>query len=130
MTLVCDLCLETHRNILDIIKVNQHTTIWVVWFSPDTHTNVTNFTISTADTGRKIVGEFTDLWFFQCSIFQIIILFNSSILNKLTPEKFDKLSLELLNVGITNQIILKGIILLVSALNLMFSSYVDKLLAN
>ena len=39
--------------------------------------------------------------------------FNSSILNKLTPEKFDKLSLELLNVGIANQVILKGIILLV-----------------
>ncbi len=36
-----------------------------------------------------------------------------SILNKLTPEKFDKLSLELLNVGIDSQIILKGIILLV-----------------
>lgn len=35
------------------------------------------------------------------------------ILNKLTPEKFDKLSLELLNVGIETQVILKGIILLV-----------------
>ena len=41
------------------------------------------------------------------------VFFYSSILNKLTPEKFDKLSLELLNVGIANQIILKGIILLV-----------------
>jgi translation initiation factor 4G len=37
------------------------------------------------------------------------------ILNKLTPDKFDKLSLELLNVGIESQQILKGIILLVSA---------------
>ncbi|XP_041366802.1 eukaryotic translation initiation factor 4 gamma 2-like [Gigantopelta aegis] len=36
-----------------------------------------------------------------------------AILNKLTPEKFDKLSLELLNVGIDSQIILKGIILLI-----------------
>ncbi|XP_076449980.1 eukaryotic translation initiation factor 4 gamma 2-like [Babylonia areolata] len=35
------------------------------------------------------------------------------ILNKLTPEKFDKLSLELLNVGIDTPVILKGIILLV-----------------
>lgn len=35
------------------------------------------------------------------------------ILNKLTPEKFDKLSLELLNVGIDNQVILKGVILLI-----------------
>jgi len=35
------------------------------------------------------------------------------ILNKLTPEKFDKLSLELLNVGIDCQTVLKGIILLV-----------------
>ena len=38
----------------------------------------------------------------------------SRILNKLTPDKFDKLSLELLNVGIDTQLILKGIILLVS----------------
>jgi len=36
-----------------------------------------------------------------------------AILNKLTPEKFDKLSLELLNVGIETQVILKGIILLI-----------------
>lgn len=35
------------------------------------------------------------------------------ILNKLTPDKFDKLCLELLNVGISNKNILKGIILLV-----------------
>lgn len=41
----------------------------------------------------------------------------SSILNKLTPEKFDKLSLELLNVGIDSQVILKGIILLVRTTN-------------
>ena len=38
----------------------------------------------------------------------------SSILNKLTPEKFDKLCLELLNVGVDSKLILKGIILLVS----------------
>ena len=35
------------------------------------------------------------------------------ILNKLTPEKFDKLCLELLNVGIDSKVVLKGIILLV-----------------
>ena len=35
------------------------------------------------------------------------------ILNKLTPEKFDKLSLELLNVGIDSPVVLKGVILLV-----------------
>ncbi|XP_050409520.2 eukaryotic translation initiation factor 4 gamma 2, partial [Patella vulgata] len=35
------------------------------------------------------------------------------ILNKLSPEKFDKLSLELLNVGIDSQVVLKGIILLI-----------------
>lgn len=44
----------------------------------------------------------------------IFFIFNSRILNKLTPEKFDKLSLELLNVGIESHVILKGIILLVS----------------
>jgi len=42
------------------------------------------------------------------------------ILNKLTPDKFDKLSLELLNVGIDSQTVLKGIILLVSTLLLYF----------
>lgn len=36
-----------------------------------------------------------------------------SILNKITPEKFDKLGLELLNVGINSQVILRGIILLI-----------------
>ncbi|XP_070199446.1 eukaryotic translation initiation factor 4 gamma 2-like, partial [Littorina saxatilis] len=35
------------------------------------------------------------------------------ILNKLTPEKFDKLSLELLNVGIDSQVVLRGVILLI-----------------
>ena len=36
------------------------------------------------------------------------------ILNKLTPEKFEKLCNELLHVGIETKFILKGIILLVS----------------
>uniref|UniRef100_A0A3P9N5N4 Eukaryotic translation initiation factor 4 gamma 2 n=1 Tax=Poecilia reticulata TaxID=8081 RepID=A0A3P9N5N4_POERE len=36
-----------------------------------------------------------------------------SILNKLTPEKFDKLCLELLNVGVDSKLVLKGIILLI-----------------
>nr|XP_048316157.1 eukaryotic translation initiation factor 4 gamma 2 [Myodes glareolus] len=35
------------------------------------------------------------------------------ILNKLTPEKFDKLCLELLNVGVESKLILKGVILLI-----------------
>lgn len=35
------------------------------------------------------------------------------ILNKLTPEKFDKLCLELLNVGLDSKVVLKGIILLI-----------------
>lgn len=47
----------------------------------------------------------------SCSSF---ILSFSSILNKLTPEKFDKLCLELLNVGVDSKLVLKGIILLVS----------------
>ena len=42
------------------------------------------------------------------------IMYIHRILNKLTPEKFDKLSLELLNVGIDSPVVLKGIILLVS----------------
>lgn len=41
------------------------------------------------------------------------LVFFSSILNKLTPEKFDKLCLELLNVGVDSKLVLKGIILLV-----------------
>lgn len=41
--------------------------------------------------------------------------FSSRILNKLTPEKFDKLCYDLLNVGIHNKTILKGIIILVSS---------------
>lgn len=35
------------------------------------------------------------------------------ILNKLTPDKFDKLCLELLNVGVDSKLVLKGIILLI-----------------
>uniref|UniRef100_G3P4P1 Eukaryotic translation initiation factor 4 gamma 2 n=1 Tax=Gasterosteus aculeatus aculeatus TaxID=481459 RepID=G3P4P1_GASAC len=35
------------------------------------------------------------------------------ILNKLTPEKFDKLCLELLNAGVDSKVVLKGIILLI-----------------
>ncbi|KAM3877027.1 eukaryotic translation initiation factor 4 gamma 2-like [Diretmus argenteus] len=35
------------------------------------------------------------------------------ILNKLTPEKFDKLCLELLNVGVDSKPVLKGVILLI-----------------
>ena len=46
--------------------------------------------------------------------FNYFIFSGCRILNKLTPEKFDKLGLELLNVGIDSELILKGIILLVS----------------
>ncbi|KAG7222864.1 hypothetical protein INR49_016011 [Caranx melampygus] len=38
---------------------------------------------------------------------------SGNILNKLTPEKFDKLCLELLNVGVDSKLVLKGIILLI-----------------
>ena len=37
----------------------------------------------------------------------------SSILNKITPEKFKKLSKELLSVGLDSPAILKGVILLI-----------------
>lgn len=47
-------------------------------------------------------------------IFNTHVSFAFSILNKLTPEKFDKLCLELLNVGVDSKVVLKGIILLVS----------------
>jgi len=49
-----------------------------------------------------------------------VIRFDCRILNKLTPEKFDKLSLELLNVGIDSQTVLKGIILLVGTFSTCF----------
>ncbi|KTG41790.1 hypothetical protein cypCar_00044605 [Cyprinus carpio] len=38
---------------------------------------------------------------------------SGNILNKLAPEKFDKLCLELLNVGVDSKLVLKGIILLI-----------------
>lgn len=53
--------------------------------------------------------QFTHLTFFFFSVF-----LSCSILNKLAPEKFDKLCLELLNVGVDSKLILKGVILLVS----------------
>lgn len=56
----------------------------------------------------------------------IFFIFNSRILNKLTPEKFDKLSLELLNVGIESHVILKGIILLVSFYVYFGNNYVSQ----
>ena len=36
------------------------------------------------------------------------------ILNKITPEKFEKLTVDILNVGLDSTIVLKGVILLVS----------------
>jgi len=39
------------------------------------------------------------------------------ILNKLTPQTFDKLSDELINIGLDSQVLLKGVILLVSYLS-------------
>jgi translation initiation factor 4G len=46
-------------------------------------------------------------------VIDVFFVFVCRILNKLTPEKFDKLSLELLNVGIDSPVVLKGVILLV-----------------
>lgn len=46
----------------------------------------------------------------------------SSILNKLTPEKFHKLSEELLSVGLDSTQILKGVILLVSVAWIWYSN--------
>ena len=43
-----------------------------------------------------------------------VVCFACRILNKLTPDKFDKLCNELLGVGIETKYILKGVILLVS----------------
>ena len=43
-----------------------------------------------------------------------VVGFDYRILNKLTPDKFDKLCNELLGVGIETKYILKGVILLVS----------------
>jgi len=53
----------------------------------------------------------------------MIVYLRCRILNKLTPEKFDKLSLELLNVGIDSQTVLKGIILLVRTFLFSFLLY-------
>ena len=46
-------------------------------------------------------------------ILNVMMCLLLSILNKLTPEKFDKLCLDLLNAGIESKTVLKGIILLV-----------------
>ena len=35
------------------------------------------------------------------------------VLNKITPEKFEKLTVDILNVGLDSTIVLKGVILLV-----------------
>ena len=47
------------------------------------------------------------------------------ILNKLTPEKFEKLSNDILNVGLDSTTILKGVILLVSNSSHLFSVFID-----
>lgn len=57
------------------------------------------------------------LRFFPPSLALFFFFLPCSILNKLTPEKFDKLCLELLNVGVDSKLVLKGIILLVSLLS-------------
>ncbi len=56
-----------------------------------------------------VILSFNVFFFFNLFSFPFI-----SILNKLTPEKFDKLCLELLNVGVDSKLVLKGSILLVS----------------
>lgn len=72
--------------------------------------------LNDANNGATLTAIFCfDLIFFS-NEFLTIILFFSRILNKLTPEKFDKLTNELLHVGIDTKFILKGIILLVSCL--------------
>ena len=43
------------------------------------------------------------------------------ILNKLTPEKFEKLINDVLNVGLDSSTILKGVIVLVSIFNSQFT---------
>ncbi|XP_076801566.1 eukaryotic translation initiation factor 4 gamma 2-like [Clavelina lepadiformis] len=44
---------------------------------------------------------------------EIIFRKTRSILNKLTPEKFDKLCQDILNIGIESKVILKGIVILI-----------------
>ena len=43
------------------------------------------------------------------------------ILNKLTPEKFDKLINDILNIGLDSSTVLKGVIVLVSFINYFLS---------
>jgi hypothetical protein len=43
----------------------------------------------------------------------MIVLQVRGILNKLTPEKFEKLNNDILNIGLESTTILKGVILLV-----------------
>lgn len=59
----------------------------------------------------------------MCSLFQI-----RGILNKLTPEKFEKLTLDILNAGLDSTTVLKGVILLVSAMsaNLLQVSFLEE----
>lgn len=61
---------------------------------------------------EKPVGLRFQLLDIRCSC-----LSSLRILNKLTPDKFDKLCNELLGVGIETKYILKGVILLVSVFN-------------
>ena len=62
------------------------------------------------------------------NLYYLLCLFSCcSILNKLTPERFDKLSLELLNVGIGSEKTLRGLIILVSIAELTPSKYSQSL---
>lgn len=66
---------------------------------------------------EKPVGLRFQLLDIRCSC-----LSSLRILNKLTPDKFDKLCNELLGVGIETKYILKGVILLVSVFNIISRS--------
>ena len=58
----------------------------------------------------------------------MFVFLSFSILNKLTPEKFDRLVFDLINLGINSKNILKGIILLVCIKRISFISFIDHLL--
>ena len=60
---------------------------------------------------RTILSR-VSLTFIHSFIFNLFFSFNS-ILNKITPEKFDKLSRELLDVGLESQDVLKRVLLLI-----------------
>lgn len=62
----------------------------------------------------KSEGKFIIIIFNHIQLYlTVYILFIFSILNKITPEKFQDLSQALLNVGLESPAIIKGVILLI-----------------